>query len=217
MKKIIAILMAMAMVLCLAVSVSAEETVLFEGSVHILADGGWWLVTTDPAVEHGFEGQTMAWIDDWTSITHVVFTCEEGPFIMAYRQTDGSWYQTDGNDADTYDIDIAANNVMVVADGTMKDDGSAEAIPEMMVALYATDGADYVIKYTIYGNAAEGAEPEAAVNEGEPEVTEPEAAPETNDAPAAPAAAPEAPATGLALAVVPAVIALAAAAVTKRR
>ena len=213
MKKLFAILMAAAMILCLAVSASAEEVVEFEGSVTIAADGGWNLVSTDPSVTHGFNGQTMAWIDDWTHISRVVFTCEQGPFIMAYRQADGSWYQTAGNDADTYDIDFAANNVMTVADGTLKAGEDVEAIPEMMVALYATDGADYVIKYTIY---AEVEKSDDIIDDSAAPVEDGTSADNNTVVPEAPATAPTAPATGLALAVLPAVMALAAVTVTKK-
>ena len=222
MKKIFAVIMALAMALSLAVCAFAEDAVLLEGSTE-LEGGTYWAMDTTFDGNDNAGGDPLAWVEDWTTITKVVLKSDAN-FIIGYRMADGSWTQLDGKSE--YTVDYTAGDIMTVNDGTTQKTGDGEtglAIPEFLIAISTGDAGTVKIEYTIYGAAAEAAEPEAAETEtAEAETTEPEAVETPAETPAettaeAPAKTEtSAPSTGLALAVVPAVIAMAAAVVTKK-
>lgn len=218
MKKIFAVIMALAMALSLAVCAFAEDAVLLEGSTE-LEGGTYWAMDTTFDGNDNAGGDPLAWVEDWTTITKVVLKSDAN-FIIGYRMADGSWTQLDGKSE--YTVDYTAGDIMTVNDGTTQKTGDGEtglAIPEFLIAISTGDAGTVKIEYTIYGAAAaEAAEPETT----EPETTEPEAVETPAETPAettaeAPAETEtSAPSTGLALAVVPAVIAMAAAVVAKK-
>ena len=218
MKKIFAVIMALAMALSLAVCAFAEDAVLLEGSTE-LEGGTYWAMDTTFDGNDNAGGDPLAWVEDWTTITKVVLKSDAN-FIIGYRMADGSWTQLDGKNE--YTVDYTAGDIMTVNDGTTQKTGDGEtglAIPEFLIAISTGDAGTVKIEYTIYGAAAaEAAEPETT----EAETTEPEAVETPAETPAettaeAPAKTEtSAPSTGLALAVVPAVIAMAAAVVTKK-
>ena len=216
MKRIFAILTAMAMVFAVSVAAYADDAVLLTGSTE-LEGGSYWAMDTTFEGNDNAGGDPLPWVDDWTTISKVVLT-SDSPFVIGYRMADGSWTQLDGQNE--YTVDYTAGDIMVVNDGTTMQTGANEeglAIPEFLIAISTGDAATFKIDYTIYGKegAEATSETEAAAPESgsaeEPTEAEPEAALDSNSTPAT-----KAPSTGLALAVVPAIVALAAITVSKK-
>ena len=229
MKKLLAIVVALTMVLALSVSVFAVE-----GSVDVLLvvqeQGSWQTTTSAPVTINApgvytfnisglsFDGAnlTVLYIKDKAAYDDDSFT---GPSSIsdvtiytksikingeAVALTDG--YLTGVNDNGVLDIcwhNIWADNFMPTPSGTVTD-------------------IEVVIEVVNEGEAPSAAPVEDGTAADNNTVT-PEAPAASNDAPAAaPSAAPSAapaaaPNTGIALAVVPAVMALAAVAVSKKR
>ncbi len=227
MKKILAVMMALAMVLCLAVSVSAEETVLFEGDVTLKGENYWCMVTT-LATNDNYNGQVIPMPEDWSTVSKIVLTSDT-PFTFGIRLADGNWDQPETAVA-KYEVNFAESNVLVVDDQTVqKSDGSGVAVPEFLVAISAADGVDYTVHYVIYGEAAaadapaaedtssdEAAEAPADDTAAADQGTEDGTAADNNTVAPEDTSSAEAPSTGLALAVLPAVVAMAAAVVAKK-
>lgn len=190
MKKILAIALTLVMVMALTISAFAAET----GTVTITvteADNWWHEV-------HFNELFDLSLVEGYDTLT---ITVEGVNLVPGYNGADGGWVQPDA------------------VNGTITIDLAGASLDENAKVALSTGSGDYELTWTL-SNAGESVDT-PAVDE-----TETDAEPETpvNDAAETPAdntaetpAEPAAPATGLALAVVPAVMALAAAQVTKRR
>ena len=157
------------------------------GSFTMTADGSWWL-------QKDFTELTGESIEGHQSIT---FTASTGAnLVIAVTDSDGNWTQTEA--ALTHTIDLSG-------------------VSAVFVILSNGDTADYEIEWAFVDDAAAEA-PAADETETEaPDETEAEApaATETETAPAA--TAETSPNTGIAFAVVPAIAALAALGITKKK
>ena len=157
------------------------------GSFTMTADGSWWL-------QKDFTELTGESIEGHQSIT---FTAPTGAnLVIAVTDSDGNWTQTEA--ALTHTIDLSG-------------------VDTLFVILSNGDTADYEIEWAFVDDAA--AEEAPAADETETEAAaETEAEAPATETVAAPAATTEtSPKTGIALAVIPAIAALAAMTVTKRK
>lgn len=176
-----------------AITMAAAMTVAVfaadSGSFTMTADGSWWL-------QKDFTELTGESIEGHQSIT---FTAPTGAnLVIAVTDSDGNWTQSEA--ALTHTIDLSG-------------------VSAVFVILSNGDTADYEIEWAFVDDAAAEEAPAADETETEtPAETEAEtpAATETETAPAT-AAAETSPNTGIALAVAPAIAALAAMTVTKRK
>lgn len=154
------------------------------------ADSGSFTMTADGSwwLQKDFTELTGESIEGHQSIT---FTAPTGAnLVIAVTDSDGNWTQTEG--ATTHTVDLSG-------------------VDTLFVILSNGDTADYEIEWAFVDDAA--AEAPAADNTvvvAEPAETE-------TEAPAATETETAAPETGIALAVIPAIAALAAMTVTKRK
>ena len=210
MKKILAIVLALSMVMALAVCVSADDAVIREGDLTLTVTAEYW-------EEIPTDGLFTA--DEIPNITKIVFTSDNTSVNYVYSSvevTDASknshWNQTSGVTEFTVDF---AN---LYTENETDTDGNTA--PYVKVFASSPAGTEVTVHYVVYGTAA--AEAPAAEAEAEAPEAEAEAPAAEAEAPAAEAEAPaastetKAPATGLALAVVPAIVAMAAVAVSKK-
>ena len=208
MKKILAIVLALSMVMALAVCVSADDAVIREGDLTLTVTAEYW-------EEIPTDGLFTA--DEIPNITKIVFTSDNTSVNYVYSSvevTDASknshWNQTSGVTEFTVDF---AN---LFTENETDTDGNTA--PYVKVFASSPAGTEVTVHYVVYGTAAAEA-PEA---EAEAPAAEAEAPAAEAEAPAAEAEAPaastetKAPSTGIALAVIPAVVAMAAAAVSKK-
>lgn len=222
MKKILTIALAIIMVMILSVSVYATQVDLTSIYGNDIADAT--VATSEELVGINFpEGITYNTGDVVT--VHFVGN-SDGDFRVWLAHAEGFVTMTpepiwkaseNGFTSGAFDFTID----LVVGDK----DGKGETVADSIIFKAPSAGGNLSnfslsLVEIVDGKDDAPTEPETAANEGETEtasaseaeaeVTEPETAPETNDTPAVPE-------TGIVLAVVPAVIALAAVAVTKKR
>ena len=221
MKKIFAILVAAMLIMALAVNVFADERVVYDNPAGEVPTS-----CEDPWGSFGVAGDTW---ERGTScdltVEELIALCEEGGYTFSYVYGGEPATWSDSAGAPTAVINADWDNGVAMT-YTELGDGKYEASIALddLIASYNIAPADiwalaiqnWTGNFVLYSakitNGADAA-PAAPVADAEPEA--PAAEPET---PAAEApATTTAPATGLALAVVPAVMALAAVAVSKKR
>lgn len=180
-------LLAILTALTMAAAMTVAVFAADSGSFTMTADGSWWL-------QKDFTELTGESIEGHQSIT---FTASAGAnLIIAVTDSDGNWTQNEGSTTYTIDLNGISNVFVILSNG---------------------DTADYEIEWAFVDDAA--AEEAPAADETETEAAaETEAEAPATETVAAPAATTEtSPKTGIALAVIPAIAALAAMTVTKRK
>lgn len=179
MRKIIAVVVALTMIMALSISVFADNSGTYEASA--TEDNMWWHETKF------FELFDLSELEGATTLT-IESSVE---FTVGYNGENEQWIQPDtGTTAIVIDLTTAVIN------------------DAAKVCVRPGNTSPFTITWTIAGGASAPAEDNAPAADNTPaEDTTP--APSTSEN--------TAPKTGLALAVVPAVMALAAAAVTKKR
>ncbi len=232
MKKLLAIVLAVAMVMALSVSVFAEDVVytmettegqgmeslaLADGAVFSTGDNGdsYARIATNWVNGGSIYSQLISLVQTEGAVLRLTYT---GTITVVGFQTENGGYEltnvTDITEVDGKNVaiipcaDIVANAPVAIANDNV-------GWGNFMVD-YTEGGALYGFEI-VTGYEAPAAEEPAAEEPAaeEPAAEEPAAEEPAAEEPAAPAETP-APATGLALAVVPAVIALAAVAVSKK-
>lgn len=200
MKKFIAIVMSLVMVMSLTVAVSADDPVLKEGDIEFTVETDWWEM-------HDMKGVIFDSAEDLANMSKIVFTTSSSGVIISYSSVEvvdesknGHWQQTP--EAIT-EFTIDCSDILL--EETTDTDGNVS--PYIYVCASTTAGTKVSVHYVVYGKEA------AAETTDTTGTAEAPAASETSEAPAEPAAAPD---TGIALAVVPAIIAMAAAAIAKK-
>lgn len=204
MKKFIAIVMSLVMVMSLTVAVSADDPVLKEGDIEFTVETDWWEM-------HDMKGVIFDSAEDLANMSKIVFTTSSSGVIISYSSVEvvdesknGHWQQTP--EAIT-EFTIDCSDILL--EETTDTDGNVS--PYIYVCASTTAGTKVSVHYVVYGKEAAAEAPaETTDTTGTAEAP---AASETSEAPAEPAAAPD---TGIALAVVPAIIAMAAAAIAKK-
>lgn len=217
MKKLLAIIMAMVMVFALTVAVAADEEVIFEYTSPYALQIGWTTL-----FEHGSE-EAMA-LYEALATEGAVFKMTGTDLTEADMAEDGAWFQLCTQDqagwtpagdfktedvGETYEFSDAGYTITVPAD--------------VIYAALSSSGLDasslgYVLNSGNWSKATTNVTVKVVAPAAAAEAPAEAPAETSAETPAeTPAEAPAAPQTGIALAVVPAVMALAAAAVTKRR
>ena len=208
MKKILAIVLALSMVLAMALTVSADDAVIREGDLTLTVSADYW-------EEIPSDGMFTA--DEIPNITKIVFTSDNTSVNYVYSSIEvmdasknSHWNQTSGVTEFTVDF---AN---LYTENETDTDGNTA--PYVKVFASSPSGTQVTVHYVVYGAAAAEAPADDAAAEApaadDTAAAPADEAPAANDAPAA--EAPAAPSTGIALAVIPAVIAMAAVAVSKK-
>ena len=214
MKKILAIVLALSMVLAMALTVSADDAVIREGDLTLTVSADYW-------EEIPSDGMFTA--DEIPNITKIVFTSDNTSVNYVYSSIEvmdasknSHWNQTSGVTEFTVDF---AN---LYTENETDTDGNTA--PYVKVFASSPSGTQVTVHYVVYGAAAAEAPADDAAAEAPAaddtaaapadEAPTADEAPAANDAPAA--EAPAAPSTGIALAVIPAVIAMAAVAASKK-
>lgn len=228
MKRLLAIVMAALLIVALSVTAFAAESlaVKFEDATGVTASGG-----TEPL----YQMTSHAEFTEGTAVA-VTFTSEDVPYLnlrsksSPFNDSDNVWLFMEPSYVESDVAYFTYDDVkQLYLDGACQNSGvkTTDLQPEFetflniscdWIGIYTYNNTVTITKVEIVKAEAAPAEPEAT----EPEAAEPEAEapattePEvTNNAPAA--AEPAAPETGLAIAVVPAVLALAAAAMSKKK
>ena len=221
MKKILAVMMALAMVLCLAVSVSAEDPVIKEGDVTYTVETEWWEM-------HSMEGVVYDSPEDLANISKIVFTISPSAFVcysskeIVDASKNGHWQQT---------AEVVSEFTINVSDMLLEEttDTDGNVSPYIYICPSTTAGTEIKVHYVVYGK--EAADAPAAEDTSSDEAAEAPAddtaaadqgtaedgtAADNNTVAPEDTSSAEAPSTGLALAVLPAVVAMAAAVVAKK-
>lgn len=209
MKKLLAIIMAMVMVLSLTVIAAADDEVVFEFSTPYAYQIGWTTL-----FEHGSEDALALY--EALATEGAVFKMIGTDLTEADMPEGGAWFQlcTQDQAGWTPDGDFKTEDVGETYEFT--DDGYTITVPaDVIYAALSSNG----LEASSIGFILNAGNWDKLTTNVTVKVVVPAAAPETPAETAAetPAETPAAPETGLALAVVPAVMALAAVAVTKRR
>lgn len=205
MKKVLAVIMALAMVLSLTVAVSADDPVIKEGDVTFTVEAEWWEM-------HDMKGVIFDSADDLANISKIVFTTTSPGVLICYSSVElvdesknGHWQQTP--EAIT-EFTIEGSDILL--EETTDTDGNVS--PYIYVCASTTAGTEVAVHYVVYGKDA----PADAAPADEGTAGDGTAADDNTVAPTDGGNTADAPSTGIALAVIPAVVAMAAVAVSKK-
>lgn len=229
MKKLLAIIMAVVMVLSLTVIVSADDGVIFEYTSPFGLEIGWTTL-----FEHGSD-EALA-LYEALATEGAVFTITGTDLTEADMAEDGAWFQLCTQDQANWTPDGDFKTEGVGETYEFTDDGYIITVPaDVIYAALSESGLDassfgYVLnsgnwakattKVTVTVAVRTAAEDTSADTSAEASAEAPADAPAATSA-ATPAEAtseiPAVPQTGITLAVVPAVMALAVVVVTKKK
>lgn len=177
----------LALILCAALPVSIFAE--DSGSFTMSGDGSWWVQKTFLELSGEFA------VEEHETLT--ISSPDGGILLAGYNSISaGAWTNTeDGVSSFTLDLSDVSGDIHIIL---------------------RNESGDYTIEwaYDLPPAEEEPAEPETTVDESEPAVEETDTSDEAESAPAEETAVPE---TGLSLAIVPAVIALSAVVISKRR
>lgn len=212
MKKITAIILAAVMALSLAVTAAADE-VLFEYTTPFGLELGWVNL-----LEHGSE-EALA-LYEALGTEGAVFKMTGAGLTEADMAEDGAWFQLCTQDQGGWTEGGAFKTEDVGETYEFTDEGYVITVPaDVIHDALADSGVDisniaFVLNSGNWSKATSVVTISVVVPEGSSAAPAETEAPAENDATADSSTAPE---TGIAMAVVPAVIALAAAAISKKR
>ena len=178
MKKFLAIVLSIVMVLSMAVMVNADETVLREGDVEITTEADWWDMRDMSAEILG---------DDIASISKIVFTTDSNGVIITYSgkqitdaAKDSHWTQSEAI------TEYTINGADIFTEDHTDADGNHA--PYVFIVSSNLKGTEVKVHWAVYGEAAAAeAEAEAEAPAEEAAAEEPAAEEPAAEAPAAPA------------------------------